>query len=301
MVIKIGTRASQLALWQTQYVADLLKYAGLKTVIKTIKTTGDKVLDKPLAAIGSKGLFTAELEEALLDKQIDLAVHSAKDLPTTFLPNLKIIAFTKRHRANDVLVSLNKDLDFAKPLRIGTSSNRRIAQLKHYYPHFICRSLRGNLPTRLKRLESKLFDAVILARAGVERLGYTGLIVKELNVNKFIPAVGQGSIAIQIAARSKTFESKLRQILNHRESEQEILAERSFLKILNGGCSIPIFAKATLKKPYLEIRGGIADFKGGYLQTEHIGDLRLRAPQIIGSQFAKIVKQQGQAIIDTWR
>lgn len=301
MILKIGTRASRLALWQTQYIVNLLEGAGLKTEIKTIKTKGDKILNKPLAAIGSKGLFTAELEEALLNRQIDLAVHSAKDLPTAFPPNLKIIAFTKRHRANDVLVSLNKNLDLTKPLKIGTSSNRRIAQIRQYYPHFTCRSIRGNLPTRLKRLESDLYDALILARAGVERLGYTDLIVQELDLDKFVPAVGQGSIAIQIGKQSQTFEDKLRQVLNHHESEQEILAERRFLKILEGGCSIPIFAKATFKKPYLEIEGGIADFEGGYLQVKHRGDLRLISAEEIGDQLAQTILQKGKSIIENWR
>ena len=161
--------------------------------------------------------------------------------------------------------------------------------------------MRGNLPTRIKHLENQLFDALILARAGVERLGYSDLIVKELDVDEFIPAVGQGSIAIQIAGWSETFENNMRQILNHVESEQEILAERSFLKLLEGGCSVPIFAKATLKKPYLEIRGGVADFEGAYLQAKHSGDLRLVSPQTIGNQFAKIIIERGQAIIDAWR
>lgn len=283
--VKIGTRGSKLALWQAYHVADLLKSGGMDSEIIIIDTKGDQVLDVSISKIGSKGVFTQELEDQLLDGRIDIAVHSAKDMQSTLDEDFEIIAFTEREKENDILVSGKSGIDLRnseKPLILGTSSTRRVATLKHFYPHVITVDVRGNLQTRIRKMEEGLCDALLLAYAGVHRMGYDSMITAELDLNEFTPAVGQGSVAIEAA---KSLESALRQQIiqacNHPETEFRLIAERAYLRVLEGGCSIPVFALASLENESLTLRGGIIsldgqnrislEVSGEKSQAEHLG------------------------------
>src|SRR5436190_556787 len=199
VTIRIGTRASKLALWQAEHVAELIRASGCLTEIVPMETKGDKMLDVSIAKIGSKGVFTEEIEEKLLDGSIDIAVHSAKDLASDIHEDLELLAFTERELANDVLVAYDKSLNLASgnKIRIGTSSTRRVAFLKHFYPNAEAISIRGNLQTRLAKLKAGDCDALLLAYAGVHRMGFNDLIVEKIETSYFVPAVGQGSIAIE--------------------------------------------------------------------------------------------------------
>lgn len=265
MHIKIGTRGSKLALWQAYYVEELLKKGGITTEIVIIETKGDKILDRSLSKIGSKGVFTQELEDQLRSGDIDIAVHSAKDLQSHLDDDFEIIAFTERERANDVLVSHNTNLSLSsgEAFVVGTSSTRRIAVLKHYYPHIRTVDMRGNLQTRLRKLEEGQCDALLLAYAGVHRMEYDNKIAEHLLLDEFTPAVGQGSVAIENAV-SLSDEKKaiLKKLLNHEPTETCLRAERAFLKRLQGGCSIPVFALATLNQEEINISGGIISLDG---------------------------------------
>ena len=183
--IKIGTRGSKLALWQAYHVRALLEKAGIEAEIVIIDTKGDQILDVSIAKIGSKGVFTQELEDQLLDGRIDIAVHSAKDMQSNLPEGFEIIAFTEREKENDVILSHKGTIEFAdttKPLLLGTSSTRRVATLRHFYPHVKTVEVRGNLQTRIRKMEEGLCDALLLAYAGVHRMGYDEMIVQELSL-----------------------------------------------------------------------------------------------------------------------
>ncbi len=251
--VKIGTRGSKLALWQAYHVKDLLKIAGIDSVIIIIDTKGDRMLDVSISKIGSKGVFTQELEDQLVDGRIDIAVHSAKDMQSSLPEEFEIIAFTEREKENDILLSAKSGIDIhdsEKPLILGTSSTRRVATLKHFYPHVKTVHVRGNLQTRIRKMEDGLCDALLLAYAGVHRMGYDSMIAEELSLDEFTPAVGQGSVAIEAA---KSLDSALRrqiiQACNHPETEIRLKSERAYLRVLEGGCSIPAFALASLENP----------------------------------------------------
>ena len=263
-IVKIGTRASKLALWQAYYVADLLKQAGMESEIVTIDTKGDQVLDVSISKIGSKGVFTQELEDQLLDGRIDIAVHSAKDMPSRLGEGLELIAFSVREQAQDVLLSTKKGVSLSDAhLVVGTSSTRRIATLKHFYPHVNTVEVRGNLQTRIRKMEEGLCDALLLAYAGVFRMGYADSVVEHLDINQFIPAVGQGSIAIEACT---SLDPKLRAAIisacNDANTATCLLAERAYLRVLEGGCSIPVFALATLVENSVHLKGGIVSLDG---------------------------------------
>ncbi len=270
-MIKIGTRGSKLALWQAHYVQKLLNDGGLDTEIVLIDTKGDQILDRSLSKIGSKGVFTQELEDQLRDGRIDIAVHSAKDLQSDIAPDLEIIAFTKREQVNDVLVSFNKKLSVESGDRfvVGTSSTRRIALLRHYYPHIQTVDMRGNLQTRLRKLEEGHCDALLLAFAGVHRMEYDYLIAEFLSIEQFTPAVGQGSVAIECSAvLEKSKKDKIKKLLNHPETEKCLLAERAFLNELQGGCSVPVFGLATIHSNQMTLTGGVVSLDGKQLLRE---------------------------------
>lgn len=262
--IRIGTRGSKLALWQAHHIAELIRPSGYTTEIVPIETRGDKILDVSIAKIGSKGVFTEEIEAKLLDGSIDIAVHSAKDLSSTMDDELELVAFTERETVNDVIVSFKRGISLKDPgLRIGTSSTRRVAFVKHYYPHAITLSIRGNLQTRLKKLEAGECDCLILAYAGVHRMGYDHLIVEKLETSYFVPPVGQGSIAVQ-CHKKLSFEKKevIERWVNHVPTEDCIRAERAFLKTLEGGCSIPSFGYAWLEENTVVLKAGIISLDG---------------------------------------
>lgn len=300
--IKIGTRGSKLALWQAYHVESLLQQAGLQTEIVLIDTKGDQVLDVSISKIGSKGVFTQELEDQLIDGRIDIAVHSAKDMQSNLGDQFEIIAFTEREKENDILLSRNSNLsikDSSQSFVLGTSSTRRIATLKHFYPHVKTVDIRGNLQTRIRKMDEGLCDALLLAYAGVHRMGYDEMIVEYLNLEEFTPAVGQGSVAIESA---KTLDADLKAKIiaacNHSETEARLKAERAYLRVLEGGCSIPVFAMAHLENETLKLNGGIVSLDGEKrIVFEVSGDKN--NPEVIGEELAaKVLKSGGKEILE---
>lgn len=305
MKIRIGTRGSKLALWQANHVADLLQEKNIETEIITIETKGDKIQEVSIAKIGSKGVFTEEIEDQLLQGTIDIAVHSAKDMQSDLPAPFELIAFTERELVNDVVISHNSSLKLEKegnqPIRIGTSSTRRVATLRKYYPHIQAVSIRGNLQTRIRKMEEGNCDALLLAYAGVHRMGYDSLIVQHLSLEEFTPAVGQGSVTIEVTRElDKAKKDAIRSCINHRETETRLLAERAFLRKLQGGCSVPVYALANLlKEDELEIAGGVIALdgqtrihiveKGHPDAAETIG--YLLAEKVIAAGGAKILKE----------
>lgn len=243
--IVIGTRGSKLALWQATWVKETLEAAhdGLSCRLEKIKTTGDKILDVALAKVGGKGLFVKEIEEALLEKRVDLAVHSMKDVPTDLPDGLGIVAMTAREDPRDVVVSRSGAalLSLPEGAAIGTSSLRRQVQLKHLRVDFVMKMLRGNVDTRLRKLgdEKEALDAIILAAAGMKRLGVDDRITEFLSPDMMLPAVGQGVLGIE-ARREDERVNGLISVLNDDLTHQIVLGERTFLQRLEGGCQVPI-------------------------------------------------------------
>ena len=295
MHIKIGTRSSRLAVWQAEYIQRLLASGGLTSELVLIETKGDLVLDRSLAKIGSKGVFTQELEDQLRAGSIDIAVHSAKDLQSSLPPDLSIIAFTERERVNDVLVSRDTSLSLTsgKPFVIGTSSTRRVAMLRHFCPHILVVDMRGNLQTRLRKLDEGHCDALILAYAGVHRMQYDDLIVEYLPIDDFTPAVGQGSVAIEVADTLPLGKlNAIRQLTNHEPTEVALKAERSFLRRLEGGCSIPVFALATNDTERITLTGGLIGLDGNQLLREtFVGPIA--QAESLGHELAESILGQG--------
>jgi hydroxymethylbilane synthase len=239
----VGTRGSKLALWQANYVAQAVRERcpDTEVAIKHIITTGDRVLDVPLAKIGGKGLFTKELENQLLSGEIDLAVHSLKDMPTELPPGLTLGVITERLDAGDALISPRyKTINQLPPgARVGTSSLRRKAQLLHYRPDLTITELRGNLDTRLAKLLSQELDAILLAVAGLKRLGWDDRITQVLPREVCLPAVGQGALAIETRLDDVPLLASLA-FLHHKETAAAVTAERAYLSVLEGGCQVPI-------------------------------------------------------------
>ncbi|MFC3415716.1 hydroxymethylbilane synthase [Algoriphagus hitonicola] len=300
--IKIGTRGSKLALWQAYHVEELLKRAGIDSEIVIIDTKGDQILDVSISKIGSKGVFTQELEDQLLDGRIDIAVHSAKDMQSKLPEGFEIIAFTKREKENDVILSHKNQIDLAdksKPILLGTSSTRRVATLQHFYPHVKTVEVRGNLQTRILKMEEGLCDGLLLAYAGVHRMGYDDQIVQELSLQEFTPAVGQGSVAIEIASKMETsLKIELTEALNHSETALKLRAERAYLRVLEGGCSIPVFALGNLSGNQLSLNGGIVSLDGKERISLTVNG-SIHDPEQVGQQLAKeVFAAGGKKILD---
>ena len=262
--VRIGTRGSKLALWQAHHIADLLQHSVIQTEVVVINTKGDQIMDVSLSKIGSKGVFTEELEQALRNGDIDIAQHSAKDLQSHLPDDLELIAFTQREKANDVVLSFDKNFSLLSPnKKIGTSSVRRMAFFKKYYPHLTVVDLRGNLQTRIEKLKNGAADALALAFAGVHRMGFEHLIVEILPLEQFTAPVGQGSVAIEASKNlPKSLREHIRSAVNDPETETCLVAERAFLATLNGGCSIPAFCFAELKNGKIHLRGGLVSLDG---------------------------------------
>ena len=295
MKIRIGTRGSKLALWQAYHIQDLLKSEDVDSELEIIETKGDKILDRSLSKIGSKGVFTQELEDQLRAGTIDIAVHSAKDMQSSLADDLSIIAFTDRERVNDVLLSHDKSLSLreGREFVVGTSSARRVAMLKHFYPHITTVDMRGNLQTRLRKLEEGQCDALLLAYAGVHRMEYDDMIAEYLPTHEFTPAVGQGSIAIEAAISLPDDKLKIiRQLTNHEPTEACLRAERSFLRRLEGGCSIPVFGLATLLGDELTLTGGVVSGDGSELLRDQFSGPVADAEQI-GHDLAESILARG--------
>ena len=272
--IIIGTRSSKLALWQAEYVKGRLEeqYPGLTVKLKLMTTKGDKILDAPLAKIGGKGLFTKELETDMLEGGIDLAVHSLKDMPTEVPAGLVISAITKRFDPGDAVVSPTYKKFSELPLgaKVGTSSLRRKAQLLHVRPDLNICDLRGNVNTRLRKLEEENFDAIILAVAGLKRLGFGERITDVLPKSMVLPAVGQGALAIETRAADKEVR-ELIAFLNDEETVQCAMAERSFLAQVEGGCQVPVGVYATpAGEGKLQVEAVIASLDGSKLYRDKL-------------------------------
>ncbi|OGX82261.1 hydroxymethylbilane synthase [Hymenobacter coccineus] len=263
--IRLATRSSRLALWQAERVAYLLGQAGLPSEIVPMTTIGDQVLDRSLAKIGAKGVFTEELEESLRRGETHLAVHSAKDVQSSIPDDLELLAFLERERVNDVVLSFNEQFSLDKPgIVLGTSSTRRKAQLRRFYPEATTAEARGNLQTRLRKLEEGQYDGLVLAYAGVHRMGYDHLVRHTLSETRFVPATGQGSVAVE-CARDLDADLKIRiqAALDHPATHACLRAERAFLQTMEGGCSIPSFALATLNAAGgLHLHAGIISLSG---------------------------------------
>lgn len=292
--IIIGTRGSRLALWQAEHVANRLKeHTDVPVKLEKIKTTGDKILDAPLSKIGDKGLFVKEIEQALLDEKIHLAVHSMKDMPTALPDGLVIAAALEREDPRDALISekYSSITEFGKDTVVGTSSLRRQAQLLNIYPRLKIVDVRGNLDTRLDKLKNGLFDAIILAGAGVRRLGYHEKIRQLIPKTEIMPAVGQGAIAIEIKSGNE-FIASLVDKINHNDTLKCVTAERSLMKQLEGGCQVPIGASATISGGKLDIEGIIASLDGSKLLMARVGGDAGDAEKL-GTKLAENLIQQG--------
>ncbi|MEM6843378.1 MAG: hydroxymethylbilane synthase [Bacteroidota bacterium] len=303
MRLKIGTRGSRLALWQAHHVAEKLRAGGVDSEIVTISTRGDKRQDVTIAEIGTRGVFTEEIEEQLQQKTIDLAVHSAKDLQSS-LPNaFEIVAFTEREHTADVLVSHQEfSWQSNQAVTIGTSSVRRRALLKHYFPRTKVVEMRGNLQTRMAKMDSGQCDALMLAYAGVHRMQYNTSIVHQFPLDQMIPAVGQGSVAVEILTSLDSDKKNIiRKLINHEITEQQLQAERAYLKALRGGCSVPVFALATIQADSLQLQGGVVSLDGKTLLRDIFTGSR-QQPEEIGNMLAeKIISQGGLQVLEAIR
>ncbi len=265
-LLRIGTRASQLALWQANWVKSELekRYPGMEVTLTKIKTQGDKILDVPLAMVGGKGLFVKEIEEAMLRGEIDIAVHSMKDVPTIFPEGLALRCITKREDCRDIVIlrpGVSSWKNLHQGARIGTSALRRKAQLLHLRPDLQMVDIRGNVETRIRKLTEDNLDAVILAAAGMHRLGFTKQISEYLPVYVSIPAIGQGALGIESRIDDDEINSLI-DFFNHPQTDWAVRAERAFLKRLEGGCQVPIACHGTVENEALSLTGFVSDCEG---------------------------------------
>ena len=263
--LRIGTRGSNLALWQANWVKDRLTeaYPGADITLTIIKTKGDKILDVPLAQVGGKGLFVKEIEEALLDGRVDLAVHSMKDMPAEMPEGLAIGPIPQREVPFDVLISASGATlkDLTEGATIGTCSLRRAAQLHHARPDLRILPLRGNLDTRLRKLDAGEMDAIVLAAAGVRRLGLAARISETLAPTVMLPAVAQGALCIEVRRDDPDTAAALA-FLDHPQSAMAVTGERAFLKRLGGSCQVPVAGYATIENDTIAMAGLVAELDG---------------------------------------
>lgn len=295
IMIKIGTRGSELALWQANHVADLIGRDKIEIVV--IKTQGDRIQNVSFDKMEGKGFFTKEIEEALLNKRVDLAVHSMKDLPTENVQGLKIAVVTKREDSSDVLLvrkecyNKNNFMSLFDGAEVGTSSLRRAAQLKNAMNSLKIVPLRGNLNTRINKLKEKKYDAIVVAKAGLKRLNIDLQSFHDFTLpfSFFLPAPAQGALALQIREEENDIYMQIKD-LNHKESATTIMAERSFLKYFGGGCHIPLGAFSFINHGKIHLTGVIASVDGKRLiRKTIIGD----DPQKLGEELAVLFKKEG--------
>ncbi len=292
MKVRIGTRKSKLALWQANFVKEKLERLwGIEVELVKITTTGDKILDAPLAKIGGKGLFVKEIEQALLEGRIDLAVHSLKDVPMVIPKGLRLGAITERENPYDVLVSRGKRKlkELPSGAKVGTSSLRRQVQIKRLRPDLQVEVLRGNVDTRMRKLREGLYDAIVLAYAGVKRMGYEEEVAEVLDY--FIPAVGQGSLAIEIREDDQKIEELIKP-LNHEPSRVRAFCERAFLRELEGGCQVPIGAFARVENGRVFLKGFISDLSAErFVEGEEAG--AVHEAEEVGKRLARRLLEMG--------
>ncbi|MEG3640011.1 hydroxymethylbilane synthase [Magnetococcus sp. PR-3] len=299
-LVRIGTRASALAVWQAEWVKSQLEshHPGIIVELVRIKTKGDKILDVPLAKVGGKGLFVKELEEAMLDGRVDLAVHSMKDVPAEFPEGLMLGPILEREDPRDAVLSLNyKSIaDLPQGALVGSSSLRRQSQIKADRPDLKLDWLRGNVGTRIQKLVDGNFDAIILAAAGVKRLKVTEHVVQYLEPEQMLPAVGQGAVGIEHRIGDTRIIDLLAP-LDHPETQARVTAERAFLTKLEGGCQVPIAGFATLDGDTLTLRGLVAEVEGTKVLQEEISGPTAEA-QTMGVALAeKLLSQGGREIL----
>jgi len=291
-MLVIASRGSQLALWQARWVAAQLSAAGQECRIEIIKTTGDKITDVPLAKVGTKGLFTKEIEEALLDGRAHLAVHSLKDLPTELPEGLVLAAIPEREDPRDAMVGRTL-ANLPLGAKVGTSSLRRAAQLRQLRPDLQVESIRGNLDTRLRKLDEGQYDAILLAAAGLKRLGWGDRIAEILSPEQMCPAVGQGALAIEARAG---FEGVA--MLDHADTRTAVLAERGVLGALGGGCQVPIGAYATVSEGRVHILAIVAAPDGTQVIRAESEGPAAEAPQLGARLAADLLERGARQILE---
>jgi hydroxymethylbilane synthase len=293
-MLTIGSRGSQLALWQSRWVAYRLEQLGAASRIEIIKTTGDKVTDVALSKVGTKGLFTKELEEALLARTIDLAVHSLKDVPTELPDGLSLVALPQREDARDAIAGKRLS-ELPKGASVGTSSLRRAAQLRAVRPDLKIESVRGNLDTRLRKLDSGQFQAIVLAAAGLRRLGWEDRIAEVLPIEIMCPAVGQGALAIEARQEATQAMETVRR-LDHEPTRIAVTAERAVLSGLGGGCQVPIGAHAWIEDGVLSVRAVVAATDGSRMVARRVEGSPSEA-QSLGEMLAEQLLSGGAEAI----
>jgi hydroxymethylbilane synthase len=295
--LRIGSRGSQLALWQANHISDLLRAEGHRVELEIIKTTGDKITDVALAKVGTKGMFTKEIEEALVEYRIDLAVHSLKDLPTELADDFEIAAITERENPRDVFCSVKfASIDgLAQGANVGTSSLRRQAQLMAIRSDLKIHPLRGNVDTRLRKLESGEYDAIILAAAGLNRLGKTELVRQVIPVEVMTPAAGQGVLGIEIRQGDAATRSLIA-FLDDASARVTTTCERALLKRLGGGCQVPIGAFAEVQNGRIRLNALVAHPDGTkVLRESRAGD----DPVHLGNEVGEtLLRRGGDAILE---
>jgi hydroxymethylbilane synthase len=285
-VIVIASRGSQLALWQARHVAARLAELGAEARIEIIKTTGDRITDVPLAQVGGKGLFTKEIEEALLAGTADLAVHSLKDMPTELPPGLTLAAIPEREDPRDALIGRTLS-ELREGSVVGTSSLRREAQLRALGIGLVTKMLRGNVDTRLRKLDEGQYDAIVLAAAGLRRLGWANRIAETLPVETMCPAVGQGALAIETRDDGGPVQELVRK-LDHAESRLAVTAERELLATLGGGCQVPVGAHARVDGSTIHLRAIVASPEGS----------RVVRGELSGSDAMQVGRELGTRLLN---
>jgi hydroxymethylbilane synthase len=296
--LRIGSRGSILARWQAEFVRkQLFQLTGVEAEIIIIKTSGDKMQQQPLTQVGGKGIFVKELEEALLEEAIDLAVHSVKDIPTETPGRLQFPAVCRRDDVRDCLVSHTGTslANLKQGARVGTGSLRRQAQLRHYRPDLDFRELRGNVDTRLRKVESGEYDAIVLSKAGLDRLGWTQKITEPISTDISLPAVGQGAIAIQSRVSDRDADQILSK-LNDDETRTAIIAERALLGALQGGCQVPIGAWARVERGELVMEAVVCSVDGSQYVREKATAPPDQAAQL-GEHLARVLAEGGARTI----
>lgn len=303
----VGTRGSELALWQSKHIGSELSslFPALQVELRIIKTLGDKILDSPLSRIGDKGLFTKEIERALADKTIDLAVHSLKDVPTRLPEGLTIGAITRREDVRDVFIShpAKKHSRFSQlptNAQVATGSLRRRSQLLHNRPDLRIVEIRGNLNTRMNKLEESDWDGMILARAGVLRLGLESKITEILPFETMLPAVGQGALAIEIREDDRTTRQKIRE-LHHDPTASSVLGERALLRFLEGGCQIPIGTYGRIEEGQFRLDAIIGSLDGRRVVRGEISGIPAQSEQLGEKLAQQLLSRGGKEILEEIR
>jgi hydroxymethylbilane synthase len=295
-MLTIGSRGSQLALWQSRWVQARLAARGLESRIEIIHTTGDKILDVALSKVGTKGLFTKEIEEALLAGMIDLAVHSLKDMPTDLPAGLTLAAIPEREDPRDALIGMRLE-EIPRGARIGTSSLRRAAQLRALRPDLIMQDIRGNVDTRLRKLDQRQYDAIVLASAGLRRLGWADRIAELLDPAVMCPAAGQGALAVE--TRDDGGDAwRACQSLNEAATRDAVTAERAVLASLGGGCQVPIGAYARVDATMLELQAVVVSPDGVSVIRDHSRGPAADAEEIGRELGARLMAAGGREILE---